>query len=436
MILRIRFHDGTMQKIQIPPGKEDEITLAQALSPFQLSSNDNTIQIGSDLISNVSQTLSMLKLKHGSLIALGTKKRNETKISQTTTTPTTTTTTAKKRGFDPYPELAKDYTAALRTKTRRRGGMTYGDLALLQSSLHIVEPQPKGPIERIYMCRISAERFIPTNQPRMGLLLGTIAKERLDTRRPNKQKTSLSSTTSTPEYCQVAKVQAIWESPTPPLIVTDRIRQLAQWLDMIPLGWIFTHADRETPPVHGQELYQAASLQITQMQQGGTSSWITLTKDATTGATEAFQLSNVAVQMVAEGMMSCTEQGRFVPTQHAIVVDGKETTTLDTVLCLINTAMLAHEGKFAGGTLPTVKKNGMMLTKTKKALLAAIESTDHCHLLNALCDFNVLAAIDQQMKPDQMEALCQVVKKWAKGQKIGTQLSPQLKVLLKGILNQ
>ena len=235
MILRIRFHDGTMQKIQIPPGKEDEITLAQALSPFQLASNDNTIQIGSDLISNVSQTLSMLKLKHGSLIALGTKNRNETKISQTTTT---TTTTATKRGFDPYPELAKDYTAALRTKTRRRGGMTYGDLALLQSSLHIVEPQPKGPIERIYMCRISAERFIPTNQPRMGLLLGTIAKERLDTRRPNKLKTSLSSTTSSPEYCQVAKVQAIWESPTPPLIVTDRIRQLAQWLDMIPLGWI------------------------------------------------------------------------------------------------------------------------------------------------------------------------------------------------------
>ena len=433
MILRIRLPDGTMQKIQIPPGKEDDMTLAQALSPFQPISDDNTIQIGADSISDMSQTLSMLKLKHGSLIALvGTKKGHGV------TTPTTAaTTTATKRGFDPYPELAKDYTTALRNKSRRRGGMTYGDLALLQSALHIVEPQPKGPIERVYMCRISAERFIPTNQPRMGLLLGTIAQERLDTRRPNKQKTSLSSTTSSPDYCQVAKIQAIWESPIPlSLIVTDRIRKLAQWLDIVPLGWIFIHTDRETPPIHGQELYQAASLQIAQMQQGSSSSWVTLAKDATTGATEAFQLSNVVVQMVAEGMISSSEQGRFVPTQHAIVVDGKETTTLDTVLCLINTAMLAHEGKFAGGTLPTVKKNGMMLTKTKKALVAALEETDHCHLLNALCDFNVLAAIDQQVKPEQMEALCQVVKKWARGQKIGTQLNPQLKVLLKGILNQ
>ena len=443
IILRVRLQDGTMQKIQVPSGKEGEITLAQALTPFG-PAPDDAIQVGSSNVADSSLTLAALNITHGALISIVASK----KASSSSAPPSFGK--AKQRPFDPYPEIAKDYTAAKRLKTRRSGIMTYGDVANLQSNLHVVDPQPKGPLERVYMCRISAERLQCMGPNlRVGLLLGTISRERLDTR-PAKVRTSL-STSVAPEYCEVAKVHAMWDPPqeaTPThydakaLVHHPRVRQLAEWLDLVPIGWIYSHCgdrskDEATLPVHGQDILVAAKLQILQMQASGSDRWATLSMDVTTGATEAFQLSNVAVQMVAEDMIKDTE-GRFVTTVHPVLVDGKETTMLDTVLCLVNTAMLAHDGKLAGSTSSTVKKNGMMLTKTKKALLAALEkdTTDHCSLLNALCDFNVLLAIDKQTKSDQMEALCQLVKKWSRGQKIGTQVSPQLKTMLKGILSQ
>lgn len=420
MILRIRLIDGTVRKIQIPPGVENEMTLAEALSP--LEPIYDSIQVGSSIISNPTQILSALNLKHGTLISL-------TKNTADATTSQSKSPTSTKRSFDPYPELAKDYSGAMRNKSRRRGSMSYGDLANLASALHVVEPQNKGPIERVYMCQPSAERF-HASKKKVGLLLGTIAKERLD-QKTTKLKTSIS--TSTIEYCQAAKVHAIWEPSTGEGILleqTHRVRQLASWLDIVPLGWIFVHSNEDA--LLGPEIVMGAQLQISQMQTSdGTDNWITCSMDQTTGATEAFQLSNLAVQMVAEDMF-VPGGGRYVTTSHPIIVDGKETTKLDTVLCLINTAMLAHVGKFAG--VASVKKNGMLMAKAKQALLVALEKNDS--ILNCLCDFNLLMALDPHLPSEQMETLCGLVKKWARGQKQGTTITPQLKTLLKGILSQ
>jgi hypothetical protein len=163
----------------------------------------------------------------------------------------------------------------------------------------------------------------------------------------------------------------------------------------------------------------------------------TLAMDAHTGATEAFQLSDVSVQMVAENMWDGKESKRFVTTQHEIIVDGKETTQLDAVLCLVNTAMLSHEGSFAGKTVNSVKKNGSLTGKTRKALLAALEkdSSDHCSLLNALNDFDILMALDELLPSEETQELCRLVRKWVRGQKRGTQVGTKLKMVLQSVLN-
>jgi hypothetical protein len=62
-----------------------------------------------------------------------------------------------------------------------------------------------------------------------------------------------------------------------------------------------------------------------------------------------------------------------------VVLDGKETRQLDSVLCLSNTAMLSHEGSFAGNALAgssSVKKNGSLTNKARKAILKAMDSDD------------------------------------------------------------
>ena len=89
--------------------------------------------------------------------------------------------------------------------------------------------------------------------------------------------------------------------------------------------------EEDSLPVWGRDVHVGACQIIEKMkrlndrQEGA--KFVTLAMDANTGATEAFQLSDVSIQMVAEKMWEGTEQGRFVTTQHEIIVDGKETTS-------------------------------------------------------------------------------------------------------------
>lgn len=477
MILRVRLEDGTMERIQIPPGQESILSIKQAVSKVTSNMEGLSILFGSSPISDDSMTLTELGLKHGSLVTLHHQKSSTSSSSSLKQKKQGAKTITKKSDrWDPFPELAKDYESAKRHTARRRSagsGMSYGDLAKLQSSLHTVEPQPTGPFQRVYMCRKSAERFqasclsqkTQSYHNRVGLLLGNISRERVDAAMP-KARTSLSSTTDEQNYCQVVKVHAVWEPPQqkrhhydsdallsiPPLI-SAHARRVADWLGLSPVGWIFSYddnrnEDQDALPVYQSDIQEAAVLQIHNMNNVGREEgcrFATLAMDARTGATEAFQLSDVCVQMVAEGMIvgnddaqekTKKQDGRYCKTKHAILVDGKETQQLDSVLCLVNTAMLSHEGSFAGSTAgSSVKKNGSLTNKARKAVLKAMDDdSQDASVLELLCDFSILLALDEVLDEKDSERLCKTVQKWARGQKKGTKLDDALKLRLKSIL--
>ncbi len=469
MVLRIRLADGSMEKVIVPQGAEDTMTVSDLLKPFSIDENAN-IQVGASKIDNTSNSLSSLQVKHGTLITIQSsiQKPTESRFSQLKVDPHTHT-------WDPFPDLAKDFEhALLKSKTKRAANksMSYGAIAQLQSSLHVVEAQPEGPLKRVYMCKFSAERFHVNGllkkksktdttggvMPRVGLLLGTIQKERVD-KTPRKARTSLSSQTSDAEFCTVAKVQALWEPPgqtkTDQIVVYDaavahsllennpRVLALAERLDLVPVGWIFSHSDirheqDDALPVYGLDVHVGATLQIANMKAKGRldgKPFVTLAMDANTGATEAFQLSDVGVQMVHEGILLVdpNHNQREVKTKHNIIINDKETKILDSVLCLVNTAMLSHEGIYTGGSpSSSIKKNGNLTNKTKKTLLGMMD--DDRQLLQQLCDFNTLLALDELLAEEDSLNLCQSVKKWARGQKQGTQVDAKVKLQLRSVL--
>ena len=471
LILRVRMVDGSMQRIQVPPGKEDTLSLKEALSGLLESENKPLIRIGtsSEPVQDDSQTIATLGLKKGSLINL---------VSSAPPKPTTKKTKSKSKPsdrWDPFPDIAKDYEAALRKAKIHRStktGMSYGDIAKIHASLHNVDPQEVGPITRIYMCAKSAERFCNNGRKkngdlecRVGLLFGTIQRERVDLK--PKARTSLSSQTESSQYCQAARVHALWEPPTQkpttklydttaiPLSFsgTDsdlpRVIRVAKWLGLKPIGWIFAyndnrHKDKDALPVYAQDANAGALLQIANMKHLGREEgckFVTLSMQAGSGATEAFQLSDICVQMVAEDLWdleSSQKKGasRFINTQHDVIVDGRETKELDSVLCLVNTAMLSQDGLFAGPAVNTVKKSGGVTNRVKKAILASLDETDDSKLLETMCDLNLLVSLDKNLAAADMEQLCTLVRKWARGQKRGTQIEDRLKNLLRSLLNQ
>ena len=489
LVLRLRLADGSIEKIQILEGKEETMTLEDILRPFEVS-DDASIKVGSNTVNSQGQSLKDLGVKHGTMITIASPvNQNDDKAIRTSRF--STTTDPQNSAWSPFPDLAKDYEhALLRTRTRRSSQkrMSYGDIAHLQSSLHSIEPQQEGPLKRVYICRISAERFhaggITKNKKakgkkkgpdsditcRVGLLLGTIQKERVDSR-PKKARTSLSSQTSDSEYCTVAKVQALWEPPSQnpstdgllydalkaQKMIQDnpRIIKIAEYLGLVPIGWIFSYRDDrldedkgEPQAALGMDLATGATLQIQNMINLGREDgkkFVTLAMDANTGATEAFQLSDVTIQMVHENMfdsfvpppdtISTRNNPRTVPMKHAVLVDGQETSKLESVLCLVNTAMLSNVGIYAGkNTVSPVKKsNGALTNKSKNALLTALDADDQ-QLLEELCNFNILVSLDKSLSEADMEKLCGLVRKWARGQKQGTTIDSKLKMTLKNYL--
>jgi len=498
MIIRVRLGDGSMEKLSIPKGTEDTMTLKQVLSSVEgVESEENpkkkakgvSLRIGSKNVKDTSQTLSSLGIKHGSLITVIPPPVDKEKLKKEKEEQLLSAASNSDR-FDPFPDLARDYKSALRkTKARRTGsgGMSYGDIARMQSSFHVVEPQPKGPIERVYMCASSAERFqsncLVTKKPkkkgekattaiqnRVALLLGTTNRERVDTK-PVKVRTSLSSSPADRDYCNVIKVHALYEPPQTPSSTYDckelmkwsdqsptmkRVINVASQLGLEPVGWIFTYDkprhdekkgdDNGALPVWGSDVKTGASLQISKMKNAKDraegAKFTTLAMDATVGATEAFQLSDVCVQMVAENILG-DEVERHLSTKIPIIVDSKETKKLDSVLCLVNTAMLTHEGMHSGSSSNTkkvnpLKKNGTLTIKTKKKLLDALNKYDATkatnNLFEILSDFNVLVGLDPMIPPTDMSEICRLVKKWARGQRRGTFMDEKRILLLKSVL--
>ena len=385
-------------------------------------------------------------------------------------TPSFATAKMRRSSFDPFPTLARDYDAALARARRSSGvgGGSYANLARLREAMHAVEPQPEGRLYRVYMCETAAARFqsgclraagsrrkgngrAQTTENRCALLLGTVRRER---KKPRRARTSLSSTTEEEQFGEVARVQAVWEpsSQKPSNKHYDRdclqpipanVLRVAQWLGLQPVGWIFSYDGTREPdrtggdalPVWAADVDTGARLQVANMQRAAArddddssssssssngSRFVTLAMDASSGGTEAFQLSDVAVQMVAEHYLLPGDDsqpkasGRYCPTRHPVLVDGKETSELDSVLCLVNTALLSHEGLYAGSGST---KKGRLTSKARKALLRALDSDDHRKLLETLCDFELLLVLDDLLSASDSERLCQIVRKYAQGRK-------------------
>ena len=161
--------------------------------------------------------------------------------------------------------------------------------------------------------------------------------------------------------------------------------------------------------------------------------------DSKSGATEAFQLSKVSVQIVAEGVLAIPASPkesikRFVKTQESIRIDNKETKEFDSALCLVNTAMLSHEGRFSGkadsNSIKKVRVGGLT-AKKKESLLAQIEDENDSDLVDGLCDFNVMMALDRSLLREDMSSLCKIVAKYSRGHKKGIEVENKLKLVIK-----
>jgi len=526
-IIRVRTVDGSVLRVPLPDGGSSS-TISSILNTagIDLNAADSDgkgslkCQVGPpgrqtdvlDLSPNGKDrdtTAEELGLKHGSMITILPPPMPKKKEAQVTST--VEEEDENNNRFDPFPDLAKSISfsaANRRARALSRGvsrGMTYGDISRVRSTMHTVEHQPKGALNRVYVCQVGAARFqnhcvvqskkkkpkgnttkkgqdLNTIENRVALLFGTINKERVDQSR-KVARTSLSTSREDQKMCEVAKVHAIWEPPMQkPMIngkhydegcllstyigdsqdtpaketATDRAIRVAGWLGLQPVGWIFSYADEDRHedgdalPVHGRDAVVGAKLQIETMKLKGRDEgrkFITLTLDGRIGAAEAFQLSDVCVQMVAENVLSPPivdeklQSTRFMTLKDPVVVSGEETKRLDSVLLLVNTAMLSHVGLYSGGTNAPIggnvkKTSGALLGKTRKRILAALEKKDGSEVLSELCDFDVVLAIDALIGKEESEKLCLLVRKYARGQKKGTVINEQLKLTLRSVLGE
>jgi len=469
-------------QVGLPPGSGGNARTLSAVSPSSPAGQKPATELG---------------LKHGSMITIlppseaksgaeHSKRRNNIK--------------ANAKRFDPYPDLAKltSYSEASRRARALSRGAARGTYGGVRSFMHAVDPQTTGPLTRIYVCGKSAARFqnhciVKNNtarkQPnkkqeestrvenRVALLFGTTNRERVNQSR-KKARTSLSTAREDEKMCEVVKVHAIWEPPMqkPTLngkhyddayllsnyvgvsdgkeTATERAIRVAGWLGLQPLGWIFSyaddnrHEDKDALPVLGRDVFVGAKLQIETMKRRGREEgckFVTLALDGRTGATEAFQMSDVCVQMAAENVFSSPNSNaeetlpnaRYLELNDPVIVSGEETKQLDSVLLLVNTAVLSHDGLYSGGSSASVKGNvkrssGELLLKTRKRILAALDRKNG--VLEELCDFDILMALDSLIGKKENEALCMLVRKYARGMKKGTTLNDHLTLTLQSVL--
>ena len=422
-IIRVRILDGSVIRV---PLQEDasSTTLASLLSSAGVNldsqSKEFEVQVGTPgrytrnlklSGSDIEKTAAELRLEHGSMLTLVSTKVPVPPSSTASSTQNPNIENGYR--YDPFPDLAKSASfSALSRRSRALAGASrgrsYGDVSRVREAMHTIEPQSDGPLGRVYVCRVGAARFqnhcIVNNsasasgakkksnqkseqriENRIGLLFGTVNKERVDQSR-KVARTSLSSTRDDQKMCDVAKVHAIWEPPLQTPLINgrhydedcllssypgdssdprrkesnpERAIRVASYLGLRPIGWIFSYADEnrhedgDALPVHGRDAIVGSKLQTETMKLLGRDEgkkFVTLALDGRVGATEAFQLSDVCVQMVAEGVLTAPivdetlASTRYVTLKDPVVVAGDETTQLDSVLLLVNTAMLSHVG--------------------------------------------------------------------------------------------
>ena len=102
MVVRIRLADGSMEKVVIPHGFDETMTISDLLQPFSIQ-DDAKIHVDKTVVDDTSNPLATLPIKHGTLITVQsstTTKPTESRFSQLKVDP---------HSWDPFPDLAKDF---------------------------------------------------------------------------------------------------------------------------------------------------------------------------------------------------------------------------------------------------------------------------------------------------------------------------------------
>lgn len=179
--------------------------------------------------------------------------------------------------------------------------------------------------------------------------------------------------------------------------------------------------------------------------------FVTVVMDAKTRAAEVYQLSNVCIQMMAEGLflpISYTptpppNDQQLLTTRHCVLVDSMETQQVDPLLCLINTPVVRHIGRYTGSATCGVPRNPLRTSgnrpslslTTKQKLLECLQNCrpqdgngimDMSNLVGELCHFKILVYLDQCLSQSHMEELYGMVRKYARGQRKGLFLGKKL----------
>lgn len=402
--------------------------------------------------------------------------------------------------FDPFPHLAKpkfnEKRSAIRAKANRRGGMSYSDLDQLSASIHKVETQPDPIIARIYMCSKSAEAFFAScsstsstknaemkkkktqhqqkQKHKCALLFGTVSKEKMKSSNTLLDGPSTATVSDKKDrYCEVVKVQALYEPPQQKVVSgcydatslisletstpVQRAIQLAKRLNLQPVGWIYTHNNNKNidnvttkkneVPVSARDVVLAAKIQAALMKTLGRETggrFVTVSLDVASGESEAFQMSDQCIQMVAEGVLllpqdtqaahdednydsSNNTPATVIKTSSPVIVDGQETRTVDCLLFLVNTGMLSHIGSLSGdGDII-----GKLTSKVKQKLLTYLAQGDDSKTIHLLSNFNLLLALSKVLSEADFNELCDFITKSTRRAKII--LSKHLQLTLESI---
>ena len=198
LILRVRKADGSMDRVVVSKDEIETTTLSSILLRYASSDDDGDkenvqipkCQIGTGNgpsrqfkdVKNADEPLSSLNLQNGSIINIMPVKRNKEEQKQKNKD-ADSKIPDRYTEFDPFPDIAKSShsTAARRSRALSRlpskRSMSYGEISKLREYMHTIEPQSQGPIKRIYMCHLGAQRFkdnctiMPTKKQLKALIL-------------------------------------------------------------------------------------------------------------------------------------------------------------------------------------------------------------------------------------------------------------------------
>lgn len=110
-------------------------------------------------------------------------------------------------------------------------------------------------------------------------------------------------------FCGCTQVQALYQLSSPSLesAETQRAIKLAKKLELSVVGCVYSYDGTkraEGDAVHGTDVMNSSKLQIENMRATKSNKFTVLPMEAQSGATEAFQLSDISVQMIHE--VRCT----------------------------------------------------------------------------------------------------------------------------------